>query len=319
MSRTRSLRRKNSRIKTSSLVAQRWRFSRLRVPTVYLSDEIPIYACGLEAAEMTEPEFDMHYALELGIIISGRMKRYYQNWETEIGPGQAWFCGMWEPHGWSVTTPSCKHLGIILLPEALLSTRIPEAAYIDWMAPFTAAPEARPQAEGSACEEVLAIIRRFMPRLAWNNPHLGAWSKLLALRLLATLQSGWINPSGSPLTVGDQECRLLNLAMELVVSSHRMITTEEAAEACAVSATTFRETFRKMMGLSFSQFDLRYRLSQAATQLLDTASPIATIASEWGFSDVDHLSRLFKQHYGVSPMAYRQRYGHNPAADENTS
>lgn len=280
------------------------------MPTVYLSDETPIYACGLEATEMSEPEFDMHYALELGIVLSGRMKRYYRNWETEIGPGQAWFCGMWEPHGWSVSTPSCKHLGIMLLPEALLGTRIPEAAYVDWMAPFTVAPVARPQAEGAVREEVLSIVRRFLPRLAWNNPYLGAWSKLVALRLLATLLGGWHNPTRSALTIGDQECRLLNLAMELVVSSHRMVTTEEAAEACAVSATTFRETFRRMMGLSFSHFDLRYRLSQAAAQLLDTSSPIGAIASEWGFSGVDHLSRLFKQHYGLSPMAYRRRYGH---------
>ena len=312
----RSARERSAGLKLFGKVDQRWLLARLRVPAVYLSDEMPVYACGLDLPQMAEPEFDMHYALELGIVRSGRMKRYYRNWETEIGPGQAWFCGMWEPHGWSVSTPSCKHLAILLLPDALLGTRIPEAAYVDWMAPFTAPPAARPQAEGASREEVLSIVQRFLPRLAWDSPHLGAWSKLVALRLLATLLGGWHNPTRSALAVGDQECRLLNLAVELVVSSHRMVTTEEAAEACAVSATTFRATFRRMMGLSFSHFDLRYRLSQVAAQLLDTSSPIGAIASEWEFSGVDHLSRLFKQHYGLSPMAYRRRYGHYLEPDD---
>ena len=68
------------------------------------------------------------------------MRRYCRSWDTEMGRGQVWFCGMWESHGWQVVSKRCSYLSMSLLPRVLLETRFSEAPTLDWIAPFTAPP-----------------------------------------------------------------------------------------------------------------------------------------------------------------------------------
>ncbi|MBN2212296.1 MAG: hypothetical protein JW709_12940, partial [Sedimentisphaerales bacterium] len=47
-------------------------------------------------------KYDMHYGFELGVLHSGKMRRHYTSVSYGVSPGDAWLCGMWEPHGWEV-------------------------------------------------------------------------------------------------------------------------------------------------------------------------------------------------------------------------
>ncbi|CAD5106894.1 transcriptional regulator FeaR [Zestomonas carbonaria] len=61
-------------------------------------------------------------------------------------------------------------------------------------------------------------------------------------------------------------------------------------------------------GDSICRYIQRQRLERSARELEDTsgnALPITTIAYKWGFTDSAHFSRVFKQHYGLSPKTYR--------------
>lgn len=61
-------------------------------------------------------------------------------------------------------------------------------------------------------------------------------------------------------------------------------------------------------GDSVCRYIQRQRLEASARELGDArsaAQQITTLAYKWGFTDSAHFSRLFKQHYGVSPKAYR--------------
>jgi len=94
-------------------------------------------------------------------------------------------------------------------------------------------------------------------------------------------------------------------AINLAFSSRALVTNLAAAKACGLSRDCFIRSFRSLMGVSFRQFAVRHRLSKAAEQLLKTDLPIKAIAHEWGFTDASHLHRLFTQHYGCTPQAYR--------------
>ncbi len=50
------------------------------------------------------------------------------------------------------------------------------------------------------------------------------------------------------------------------------------------------------------------RLEEAVKQLLTTTEPISQIAMNVGYSSIYYFSVIFKQHYGLSPMAYREKF-----------
>src|SRR5205807_2035858 len=87
-------------------------------------------------------------------------------------------------------------------------------------------------------------------------------------------------------------------AVEFVFNRWGMATAKEAAAHCGISRSRFDAVFQKTMGLSFARFALRYRLSSAAVQLLQSDDPMKTIAADWGFTDASHFNRAFFAHYG---------------------
>ncbi|WP_333718088.1 helix-turn-helix domain-containing protein [Agrobacterium tumefaciens] len=61
-------------------------------------------------------------------------------------------------------------------------------------------------------------------------------------------------------------------------------------------------------GERFSQFLLRQRLQKCADDLrTKRGSSIGEIAFRWGFNDLSHFSRSFRNHFGVAPREYRVR------------
>ncbi|MCB2406674.1 chromate resistance protein ChrB domain-containing protein [Hymenobacter lucidus] len=81
----------------------------------------------------------------------------------------------------------------------------------------------------------------------------------------------------------------------------------DAADTLQVNPTYLsREFARYFDNLSFGEYIRKLRIDKAL-QLLDTTSyPLAEIAYLTGFSDQSHFTRIFRQHTGQSPAAYRK-------------
>ena len=62
-----------------------------------LSETTPLRVKTKTYPRPSQNAFDMHYALELGIVMKGRMGRLYQDHEARLSAGEVWFCGTWEP------------------------------------------------------------------------------------------------------------------------------------------------------------------------------------------------------------------------------
>ncbi|WP_250481738.1 helix-turn-helix domain-containing protein [Caballeronia sp. NCTM5] len=58
-------------------------------------------------------------------------------------------------------------------------------------------------------------------------------------------------------------------------------------------------------GKSFSKLLLERRLDICASELRERGDSISTIGLRWGFNDLSHFSRTFRQRFGVSPREYR--------------
>ena len=64
--------------------------------------------------------------------------------------------------------------------------------------------------------------------------------------------------------------------------------------------------FNRYIGISPVEYINNYRLAQSAVLLINTDMSILEVCLACGFSSSSYYGKLFKQHYGVSPLAYRK-------------
>lgn len=79
---------------------------------------------------------------------------------------------------------------------------------------------------------------------------------------------------------------------------------EDLARAVGLSPFHFARTFRRATGMPPHAWLKQQRLDQARALLKAGCAP-AGVAAQLGFSDQSHLTRQFKQAYGVGPGEYR--------------
>lgn len=81
-----------------------------------------------------------------------------------------------------------------------------------------------------------------------------------------------------------------------------------AAEALSIGTRTVQQVFM-LAGTSFGAYLREQRLREAAQALASPAFAnisVTEIALRFGFYDLSHFSRAFKQHFGNSPRLYRK-------------
>jgi AraC-like DNA-binding protein len=276
----------------------------IRMP-IDLSEKRPIRCAYHSHLARASTGFDMHYGLELGIVLQGRMRRYYRNWEGDFGPGQVWLCGMWEPHGFKIISTPCKVVVIIIWPPGLATMRFEENPEFNWLSPFTVPPEDRPRVSRKNQKSIIGLGRKAILAGREETENRRLWLRVLLMETLLTICEGWKAPSRLEFSSGDVLARI-NRSLQMVFENRRVVTAQEAARACGMGRNSFGRLFTGLMGIGFSDFGLRYRLHGAAEQLLQSEDPIKAVARGWGFTDSSHLHRCFVEHYDCSPGEYRK-------------
>ncbi len=102
--------------------------------------------------------------------------------------------------------------------------------------------------------------------------------------------------------------RLVHRAVDYVEEHlYDDISLEAAAAALHTNGSYLSRLFKREVGLSFTEYAHRSRIKKAQQLLLLTDLPIATIASDLGYSSHSHFTRIFKRICGVTPQHYALR------------
>ena len=75
--------------------------------------------------------------------------------------------------------------------------------------------------------------------------------------------------------------------------------------AC-LSATTFKEGFRRLYGLPVHSWLQQRRMERAAELLRDSSLSVLGVAQSVGYSSASQFSAVFRRQYGMSPTVYRK-------------
>ena len=83
-------------------------------------------------------------------------------------------------------------------------------------------------------------------------------------------------------------------------------TLEKMSDYVGYSSFYCSAKFHEILGVSFKEYVLRRRLTQAAFDLRETDHKIIDIAIKYGFSSNEAFSRAFNKIYGYSPSRFRK-------------
>jgi len=108
-------------------------------------------------------------------------------------------------------------------------------------------------------------------------------------------------------TLGDSDAPSV---AEIMEQNFRFnLSLEEYAKLCHRSLSSFKRDFQMHFQESPGKWLLQKRLDYSAVLLRGSRMNVTGIAFESGFEDVSHFSRVFKERFDVSPVAYREKTG----------
>lgn len=109
-----------------------------------------------------------------------------------------------------------------------------------------------------------------------------------------------------------EQSLFLDQALDYMKRHIKDLTVRELADQMHVNERTLRNLFYRYIGSSPIRVYNRLRMENAASQLAATHKPVGIIAEELGFSSQFHFSKVFRQHYGLSPREYRKALNQKP-------
>ena len=279
---------------------------RVGPPGFELSHTRPLFAAAYETPAEPSLQIDLHEGLEVGLVLAGQLEFQFEGMVMRLGPGEAWLCPVWEPHGWRNLNAGATVV-LVFLPGFLGDE--PFGA-ISWLEPFMVPPGDRHRATSAELRQTLLAVGSDLRHEISCRPRF--WTeavRLGVLRILLLLAREWQIPTRAhprqAVRVGDlgQVTPALRL---LRASLARPLSRLQAAQACGLSESRFSTLFRRALGMSFGLYRRRVKLASAAHLLLTTDLSLESTASETGFANASHLHRAFVKDYHCTPGEYRR-------------
>ena len=125
--------------------------------------------------------------------------------------------------------------------------------------------------------------------------------KSIAYKILA-----YLGASNKELKINSSKYKCISEGISYLENdTQQILSIDEIAELCHVSATYFRRLFKEYSGVSPVQFKILKKLETAKALLLTNDMTIFEISDYLGFESVAYFSKLFKKYEKMSPSQYR--------------
>lgn len=103
-----------------------------------------------------------------------------------------------------------------------------------------------------------------------------------------------------------QQNRVLQKIIQTIQTNYaEKITLRSLSNSFYINSAYLGRLFKKNIGLSFNEYLLNIRISNAMKLLKNTTLSVADISEKVGYFDVDYFSKIFKQNTGFTPSDFR--------------
>ncbi|MEI5994126.1 helix-turn-helix domain-containing protein [Candidatus Enterococcus mansonii] len=104
------------------------------------------------------------------------------------------------------------------------------------------------------------------------------------------------------------DTRMNQLLEEIQKNYDQPISLESLAEKSGLSYYHLSRSFKKQIGMNFTEYLNQVRLMHAAESLVLTGQSVIKVALNNGFSNPKNFHQVFKKQYGVTPANFRKKY-----------
>lgn len=93
-----------------------------------------------------------------------------------------------------------------------------------------------------------------------------------------------------------------------IINAHifSSITIKELAQLTHMSLSSFKKEFKRIFNDTPQKYIINKRIEKVAETLQYSSKSLSNIAYDCQFSTLAHMSRVFKQKYGISPSQYKE-------------
>jgi AraC-like DNA-binding protein len=265
---------------------------------------------SLLAFELNQHRLDFfwhyHPEYELTLIIEGRGRRLIGDNHELFKSGDLVLIGPGLPHTWvsdNALNGTCKAIVI-------------QFAF-DFMERFAGLDEL------SNIHTLLSLSKQGVSLNQENSPHIKDLIKnfpakngvekithlLLILDELSKLKTTCLASSFyQPLKGNENELRINRVCQFIQKHSSDPISIHDAAALIHLTPSAFCKFFKRMTGITFSDYVNDIRIANVCNQLMMTDKQVGEIAYENGFETLTYFNRIFLKKKNMRPSIYRKNF-----------
>jgi len=131
--------------------------------------------------------------------------------------------------------------------------------------------------------------------------------KSLAIRILSSFIA--TSHKETKITSVDSEEKISCVLAYINQNLEKHISNAELSELCYQHPNHFVRFFKKKTGTTPQKYIMERRVQMAKRLIEQTDLKFSDIATQVGFCDAPHLSKVFKQYYSLTPQEYRRERG----------
>ncbi len=266
-------------------------------PVVYNESSVKVLSLNFDSSI---PGFTQHWhdRIELHLVKSGVLELICNGEEVQVHPGEL-----------SIISPTFSHLGlpskngveyfvIMFDIKNLFNNTVSTGSYLE------------PIINGEVCfkyktdlKEIVSLAENIVEMSSKESEYhsleiIGSLYKLLGLLL-----KHCVDTSLSKAHIGENFDNVLNYINANLKSR---LSIEEISKTLGYERSYFCRKFKKITGVTATEYIRLARLEEAREMLEKTRKSIMDIAISCGFNDSAYFINCFKKVFGISPSKYRK-------------
>lgn len=248
-----------------------------------------------------------HFEYEMILITSGKASATINHKTYLVGKGSLLFISRLERHNFHILEePYCRY--VLSVSSNLIMSHLKQPELISIFIHRPANFNHAMQIENDLYCGILAMVQKMTEEYAHQQEFFTAYSVSLLISILIELYRAL--PGAFPLRSHGTMTDAV-LSAQKYVNDHfqSKLTLQEIADANFVSRHALSLAFKEIVGITFKEYLLLFRITEAKNLLITTDLSVAQIAERVGYINVNNFVKIFKKFQHTTPLQYRKAFG----------